>query len=133
MTHVTCRLTAKNRQLRNPTLGNQVWVTFTFLVQSSAQFTCCEQAFSVGCGMAYVRDGEFRGRGTSVRRGQMSETGASDSIVCCPPPPVIVSRTRNTGRHPINTRLGRREDSDEFRPFTGPQFLAVLCRHRSHA
>ena len=33
MTHVTCRLTAKYRdQLRNPTLGNRVWATFTFLV-----------------------------------------------------------------------------------------------------
>jgi len=32
MTHVTCRLTAKHRdQLRNPTLGNRVWATFTFL------------------------------------------------------------------------------------------------------
>jgi len=32
MTHVTCSLTAKNRdQLRNPTLGNRVWATFTFL------------------------------------------------------------------------------------------------------
>jgi len=31
MTHVTCRLTAKNRgQLQNPTLGNRVWATFTF-------------------------------------------------------------------------------------------------------
>ena len=31
MTHVTCRLTAKNRdQLRNPTLGNRIWATFTF-------------------------------------------------------------------------------------------------------
>jgi len=30
MNHVTCRLTAKNRdQLRNPTLGNGVWATFT--------------------------------------------------------------------------------------------------------
>ena len=30
MTHVTCRLTAKNLdQLRNPTLGNRVWATFT--------------------------------------------------------------------------------------------------------
>ena len=30
MTHVTCRLTAKNRdQLRNPTLGNRVWASFT--------------------------------------------------------------------------------------------------------
>ena len=29
MTHVTCRLTAKNRdQLRNPTIGNRVWATF---------------------------------------------------------------------------------------------------------
>ena len=33
MTHVTCRLTAKNRdQLRNPTLGSRVWATFfTFI------------------------------------------------------------------------------------------------------
>ena len=31
MIHVTCRLTAKNRdQLRNPTLGSRVWATFTF-------------------------------------------------------------------------------------------------------
>ena len=36
MTHVTCRLTAKNRdQLRNPTLGNRVWASFTFT------FICC--------------------------------------------------------------------------------------------
>jgi len=29
MTHVTCRLTAKNwDQLRNPTLGKRVWATF---------------------------------------------------------------------------------------------------------
>ena len=33
MTHVTCRLTAKNLdQLRNPMLGNPVWATFTFLL-----------------------------------------------------------------------------------------------------
>jgi len=31
MTHVTCRLTAKNRdQLRNPALGHRVWATFIF-------------------------------------------------------------------------------------------------------
>jgi len=30
MTYVTYRLTAKNRdQLRNPTLGNRVWATFS--------------------------------------------------------------------------------------------------------
>jgi len=34
MTDVTCRLTAKNwDQLRNPTLGNQVWATFTFVTE----------------------------------------------------------------------------------------------------
>jgi len=34
MTHVTCRLTARNQnQLRNPTLGNRVWATFTFFLQ----------------------------------------------------------------------------------------------------
>ena len=39
MIHVTCRLTAKNRdQLRNPTLGNWIWATFTFLYLSVAPF-----------------------------------------------------------------------------------------------
>ena len=34
MTHVTCRLTAKNRdQLRNPTLGNRLWATFFLLIR----------------------------------------------------------------------------------------------------
>ena len=33
MTHVTCRLTAKNRdQLRNPALCNPVWTTFAFFM-----------------------------------------------------------------------------------------------------
>jgi len=36
MTQVTCRLTAENRdQLRNPTLGNRVWATFTFYSYST--------------------------------------------------------------------------------------------------
>ena len=39
MTHVTCRLTAKNRdQLRNPTLGNRVRATFTFFVWLNQEF-----------------------------------------------------------------------------------------------
>ena len=34
MTHVTCRLTAKNRdQLRNPALGNRVWATFFTVIR----------------------------------------------------------------------------------------------------
>ena len=40
MTHVTCRLTAKNRdQLRNPTLGNRVWANFTFLLTHRTHLT----------------------------------------------------------------------------------------------
>jgi len=36
MTHVTCRLTAKNwDQRRNPTLGNRVWATFFTRYESS--------------------------------------------------------------------------------------------------
>jgi len=36
VTHITCRLTAKNwDQLRNPTLGNRVWATFTFFMLNS--------------------------------------------------------------------------------------------------
>ena len=39
MTHVTCRLAAKNRdQRRNPTLGNRVWATFFTLMKSVFPF-----------------------------------------------------------------------------------------------
>jgi len=39
MTHVTCRLTVKNRdQLRNPKLDYRVWATFTFLRFELAYF-----------------------------------------------------------------------------------------------
>ena len=36
MTHVTYRLTAKNRdQLRNPMLGNRVWATFLYSLRTN--------------------------------------------------------------------------------------------------
>ena len=39
MTHITCRLTSKNRdELRHPTLGNRVWATFTFLLGAYFNF-----------------------------------------------------------------------------------------------
>jgi len=43
MTHVTCRLTAKNPdQLRNPTLSNRVWATFTFFyISFECMFLLC--------------------------------------------------------------------------------------------
>jgi len=40
MTHVTCRLTAKNRdQLRKPTLGNRVSASFTFTTKTTDEET----------------------------------------------------------------------------------------------
>ena len=42
MTHVTYRLTAKYRdQLRKPTLGNQVWAIFSFLMLNKERTFCC--------------------------------------------------------------------------------------------
>jgi len=66
MTNVTCRLTAKNRdQLRNPTLGNRVWATFTFLplftLECDVVYQCLgvRQTAGGACevtrGTAYVR------------------------------------------------------------------------------
>jgi len=41
MTHVTCRLTAKNRdQLRNPTLGNRVLATFLHIIIQNTELRC---------------------------------------------------------------------------------------------
>ena len=48
MTHVTCMLTAKNRdQLRNPTLGNRVWATFTFLGAICCYIYCMQHGVHV--------------------------------------------------------------------------------------
>ena len=52
MTHATCRLTAKNRdQLRNPTLGNRVWATFTFFTTEHDESLCVtsRQRDSIPC------------------------------------------------------------------------------------
>ena len=63
MTHVTCRLTAKNRdQLRNATLGNRVWATFTLFIEFKVRVR-------VRCG-GHVCNGDFCGadvQGANVR------------------------------------------------------------------
>jgi len=46
MTHVTCRLTAKNRdQLQHPTLGNRVWANFLYSKHDTGRD---DQPFFVG-------------------------------------------------------------------------------------
>jgi len=57
MTHVTCRLTGKNRdQLRNPTLGNRVWATLPFLGRSGLVVSASD------CGVRGPRFESHRGR-----------------------------------------------------------------------
>ena len=57
MTHVTCRLTAKNRdQLRNPTLGNRVWATFTFLAASHSESGCIDAPYDVNLVLVLLGD-----------------------------------------------------------------------------
>ena len=47
MIHVTCRLTAKNRdQLRNPTLGNRVWATFLLTLLKLPKFSITDLCLS---------------------------------------------------------------------------------------
>ena len=50
MTHITCRMTVKNRdQLRDPTIGNRLWATFTFFHYSHYYcWTGAEAAESAG-------------------------------------------------------------------------------------
>ena len=96
MTHVTCRLTAKNRdQLRDPTLCNRVWAIFTFLpnhilivdlnlnrhltlLTSTLNFNSNRNPNAVTLALpnmgADVCDGGFRG---SRCVGQMSGVGAN--------------------------------------------------------
>jgi len=58
MTHITCRLTAKNRdQLRNPTLGNRVWATFTFFIDRvSVTISFCNKnsSYVAGCRIGWA-------------------------------------------------------------------------------
>jgi len=58
MTHVTCRLTVKNRdQLRNPTLGNRVWAAFCRASLVEVQYGRGCVAVTRAAGHATVWDG----------------------------------------------------------------------------
>ena len=79
MTHVTCRLTAKNRdQLRNPTLCCWVWASFTF-------FTTITRRHS-WWGM-HVTGGNERGRmfgsGAQHRWSNFDHSGCMAGFVSC--------------------------------------------------
>jgi len=83
MTHVTYRLTAKNRdQLWNPTLGNRVWATFfilgrdrspTFILNRAPSFFTLARVWSGGVTVrVFARD--IKGRGFDSRPYQVHAT-----------------------------------------------------------
>ena len=60
MTHITCRLTAENRdQLRNPTLCYRVWATFTFYIEDRVDVRDRVRQMSGGTNIVYLRCGRF--------------------------------------------------------------------------
>ena len=94
MTHVTCRLTAKNRdQLRNLTLGNRVWATFTFFWGSPAERESVRGcSICAVCGKLLLRClllQAMRRIARAVRRATMHSLRASVALVpygssrCC--------------------------------------------------
>jgi len=90
MTHVTCRLTAKNRdQLRNPTLGNRIWPTFTFTI-------LCEY---VRATIRYVGQ-KLAMRGKRPTRGLLVATVANSLDDCC----ACALRTRLVNRKSISAQ-----------------------------
>ena len=81
MTHVTCRLTAKNRhQLLNSALSNRVWATFTFIRYSTELIVSqADRAHHVGGGQAYFwSGGEARERGGILREGAPQAGGSGE-------------------------------------------------------
>ena len=72
MTHVTCRLTAKNRdQLRNPTLGNRVWATFYLVSYVTVTLCTCIRERSLTVAICCTHAGTV---GDRVRGGAVSES-----------------------------------------------------------
>jgi len=91
MTHVTCRLTTKNRdQLRNPTLGNRVWATFTFAFSSTTVRPALGDVAAT-CTWVLLRTccRRRRGGGSKARRYARTCYSSSCQFVdeSAPPPP----------------------------------------------
>ena len=79
MTHVTCRLTAKNRdQLQNPTLSNRVWATLFTLVSSFVVcLHCAEERLSLTQETGMASDD------AAVRRVAVWITWPAAVALCC--------------------------------------------------
>ena len=95
MTHVTCRLTTKNRdQLRNPTLSSRVWASFTF-------FT----VVYVSC--VWINIASLFGRFVSIQsRHEMSQTvipALSSGVTSNTPAPAQISKSNIASHFPFRS------------------------------
>ena len=91
MTHVTCRLTAKNRdQLQNPTLGNRVWATFTFFIP-------CPDKYQLSLIDPHDRIAAIQRRSSEVLSTQLTDDG-----------PVYHARSVHLSRAKLITRFDDR-------------------------
>jgi len=82
MTHVTCRLTAKNRdQLRNPTLGNRVWADLYLLsfITRSTQYVVSVVSVSVRLSSRSTASAAAGGFAAEVGRRQQISLDSSDA------------------------------------------------------
>ena len=68
MTRITCRLTAKNPdQLRNPTLGNRVWATFTFTFLSMVVARSSSGSVAIRCVLSVLSMTSYLGHVEACR------------------------------------------------------------------
>jgi len=82
MTHVTCRLAAKNRdQLLNHTLGNRMWATFTFLkfLDTTGGFMFFECPSVCACVLGRKRSRPACGRVLVSNAGAVAAAAAADA------------------------------------------------------
>jgi len=81
MSHITCRLTAKNRdQLRNPTLGTQVRATFTFFNRHTrVTGRCCDTDEKGHSGGDAGGHGSGHSRGLGLASSSSLSESSSDS------------------------------------------------------
>ena len=110
MTHVTCSMTAKNRDhLRNPTLDNGVWATFTLFSTRCIPAPVCAGVRSVGRCCAKVTwptvsTSSFRGRCLSTSTRTITRYSRRSGSSRCAREPCSGSvgrfvRERNGNRH----------------------------------
>jgi len=132
MTHVTYRLTAKNRdQLRNPTLGNRVWATFYHSIDGTG--TVCVRFVppSVRVYTCACQVGAFSGLPltSSLRTPVIFCVMNADSGRYADTPVMCVVVRRGRAWQPVCAMLtDRRQDLALYVTPTTPLMLSTACQ-----